>query len=723
MANTYKSFRREDRPNGVTTLVLDGEGPVNTLSRALTADFEKAVPELEQDPMVKAIVLFSGKKDNFIAGADLEMLKAVQTAADGAEISRNGKILLDRLEASPKPWVAAIHGSCLGGGLEVALACRYRVASEEKPTQLGLPETQLGLLPGGGGTQRLPRLVGIQGGLDLILTGRALRAKKAQKLGLVDEVVPRAILRQVAEKRAAELADGTLKPERGNAAPLATVRDPKALARLALEENPVGRRVLFQQAKKKLLEKTRGNYPAPERALEAVRAGFEKGPAGGAESESLGFGELTVSPVAQRLIEIFFAQTALKKDTGVDAPGVAPRPVGHVSMLGGGLMGGGIAYVTANAGIPVRFKDRDDAGLGRGLAHVQTLVDERVKKKSLTRQEGVELMSRLTGTTAYDGMKQTDVFIEAVFEDLALKRRVLADVEALAKPTAVFASNTSSLPIGQIAAEAKRPENVVGMHYFSPVNKMPLLEVIRAPKTSPEAIATVVALGKKQGKTVIVVKDGPGFYTTRILAPYIGEAGFLLSEGASVETIDQALVDYGFPVGPLQLLDEVGIDVASKIAVILEKAFGKRMAPPPAFEKLHADGRAGRKNKKGFYTYDGKDKKVDESVYAAIGTKPKGNADRAEIVERLSLQMINEAAHSRGEGILRSARDGDIGAIFGLGFPPFRGGPFHAADAIGAKALVAKLKALEAKHGPRFAPAPLLVEQAEKGTTFYGSAT
>lgn len=717
---TYTTLRREDGADGVVTLVLDAQGPVNMLSRTFNQEVERVVTALDLDPAVRAVVLFSGKRDNFIAGADLEMLREVRTSGEGAEVSRQGKLLLSRLERSAKPFVAAIHGSCLGGGLEVALACRYRLASEEKATQLGLPETQLGLLPGAGGTQRLPRLIGIQAALDLILTGRSLRAKKALKVGLVDEVLPRAILRQVAERRARELADGSLKLDRGRGAPLLAVRDPKELARLALEENPVGRRVLFQQARKKLLAKTHGNYPAPERALEAVKVGFEKGQAAGDEAESTGFGELAVSEVARRLIEIFFAQTALKKDSGVDAPKVEVQPLGHVAILGGGLMGGGIAYVTANAGIPVRLKDKDDAGISRGLAHVQSLIDERLKRKSLTRQEGVGLLALLTGTTDYAGMKGADVFIEAVFEDLQLKRKVLAEVETFAKPKALFASNTSSIPIGQIAAEAKRPENVVGMHYFSPVNKMPLLEVIQGPRSSPTAVATAVALGKKQGKTVIVVKDGPGFYTTRILAPYIAEAGFLLEEGASIEEIDRALTLYGFPVGPLQLLDEVGLDVASKIAGILEKAFGARLSPPRAFAKLHADGRAGRKNKKGFYGYAQKAKAADATVYGVIGVKVAAGAHGvAEISERLSLQMINEAAHCLGAGILRSARDGDIGAVFGLGFPPFRGGPFHAADALGLGEVVARLRELEQRFGARFAPAPLLAEMASGQRKFY----
>ncbi len=718
--------------DGVATVVLDCPGPVNTLSQRLQAEMEATAAKLEADPGVRAVLLTSGKKDGFIAGADIEMLKQVTTAAEGAAMSRHGKELLARIEKSAKPWVAAIHGACLGGGCEVALACHYRIASDEKVTQIGLPEVQLGLLPGAGGTQRLPRLIGIQAALDVILAGKSVSGAKARKLGLVDEVVPRAILGQVAQQRARELAAGTLRPERGAKSALGALRKPEDIARLALEETPVGRRVLFREAARQLLKKTHGNYPAPRKALEAVRAGYEGGLAEGYEAESQGFGELTVSPEAKALISIFFAQTALKKDSGVDDPKVKARPVERVTMLGGGLMGGGIAYVTVDkAGLPVRLKDKDDAGVGRGLAYVRGILDEAVAKRRRTRPELDAIMSRLSGTAGYDGMKETDLFIEAVFEDIKVKQAVLRDVEAFCKESAIFASNTSSLPIGKIAEASKRPSQVVGMHYFSPVHKMPLLEVIRQPKTSDETVATAVAVGKKQGKTVIVVGDGVGFYTSRALAPYIGEAGFVLEEGAAVEDVDRALVQFGFPVGPLQLLDEVGIDIGGHVAKIMLDAFGARLAPPPGFERLAKQGRQGRKNKKGFYLYDSsasasglrlgkKEKRVDETVYEGTpGGRKRQKIDGEAVAERLALQMANEAALCLQESILRSPRDGDVGAVFGLGFPPFRGGPFRWMDSLGLDQVVRKMEGWREKLGPRFTPAPILVDMAKAGKRFH----
>ncbi len=574
---------------------------------------------------------------------------------------------------------------------------------------------QLGLIPGGGGTQRLPRLIGIQAALDIILAGKSVKARKAAKLGLVDEAVPAPILLQVARARALALATGKLRREKRR-----KLGPAQQLTALALEDNFLGREVLFRQARKMTLAKTKGHYPAPLRALDAIEHGYLKGFAKGLEREAKLFGELSVSPVARRLMEIFFATTALKKDNGTDDPSVKPRRVEKVGVLGGGLMGSGIAYVTVNAGIPVRVRERDDAAAAKALASVRGILDERVKRRSIDRLERGAKMRLLTTATDWSGFQGVDLLIEAVFEDLALKQEMVRAFEAV-NPSGIFASNTSSIPIGRIAEASRRPETVLGMHYFSPVQKMPLLEVIVTPKTSKEATATAVAVGKKQGKTVIVVGDGPGFYTSRILAPYMNEAAQLLAEGVAIDELDRALVDFGFPVGPITLLDEVGIDVGEKVGKILHGAFGERMAAPTALHEVVAAGRLGRKNEKGFYTYDGKKKQVDETVYDLLpGGRTRRSFDAQEIQERVVVQMVNEAIRALGEGILRSARDGDIGAVFGLGFPPFRGGPFRWADGIGTRALLDKVEALREKHGERFEPAPLLVEHGRTGRPFHG---
>ncbi len=719
--------------DGVAIITYDMQGePVNTLAPGIAAEFEKCLTQAAADPKIVGVVFTSGKKDSFVAGAKLDWLQTFKSQADATAASREGQAGMNRLDAFEKPVVAAIHGAALGGGLEWALACRYRIASDSPKTVLGLPETTLGLLPGAGGTQRLPKLIGAQGAIDLILTGKSLKAKKALKLGVVDEVVPPSILRAVAIRRARELAEGKLKPLRRAGTPTAKARsfaeilrgltNRETWAELALEDNPLGRKIMFDQARKQLLKKTRGKYPAPEKALEVIRAGLEDSTSG-YEAEATGFGELVVDEVSHRLVEIFFATTAMKKDNGVKDPKVKPREVRKIGVLGGGLMGGGIASVgSALQRVHVRVKDKDDAGAGRALRHVHGLFHERVKRRTITAREREAKMALITATTDYSGFKSCDMVIEAVFEDLKLKQSVLKDIEGLGGTEQIFASNTSSIPITRIAEASAHPETVIGMHYFSPVNKMPLLEVITTKKTADWVTATTVDVGKRQGKTVIVVRDGYGFYTSRILGPYMNEAAYLLAEGGDIVDIDRALVDFGFPVGPITLLDEVGIDVAQKVGHIMEEAYGDRMKAPAHTDALVKDGRLGRKAKKGFYLYDGKKKVVDPTIYALLPHgKDRKRIDRQEIAERCALQMVNEALLCLGEGILRSPRDGDIGAIFGLGFPPFLGGPFRYIDAQGPGRILQRLEHFQERFGLRFTPAPLLAQYVKASKRFHGS--
>lgn len=697
--------------DGVAIVTLnDTSAPLNTITPAFGEQLLAAIDRVEADASAKAAILVSGKKDSFVVGANVEVLRTIKFAEDAERLSKELARGLVRLARGTKPFVAAVHGAALGGGFELALACHAIVASDDAKTVLGLPEVQLGLIPAANGLLRIAERAGLQTAIDLGLTGKNLRPSKARAIGLVDEICPPAIVVEVARARALALA----------AKPATRKKKQGALA-FALESNPLGRAVLFRKAREATRKKTRGNYPATERVLDVLERFGQKGFASAAELEAKCFGELVVSETAHRLIEVFFAQTALKKDTGVDDPRVAPRAVEQVAVLGGGLMGGGIAYVTIQAGIPVRMKERDDASLGRGLKVVRGLLDERVKRRASTPLARDLAFARLTGATDLSGLKHADVVVEAVFEDLALKQSIVRDVEAVTSDTCVFASNTSSIPIAKIAEASKRPETIVGMHYFSPVNKMPLLEVVRTEATAPWVVATAVALGKRQGKTCIVVKDGVGFYTSRILGPYMNEAAYLVSEGVAIDAIDGALVRWGFPVGPIQLLDEVGIDVAAHVGEIVHAAFGARMTPPAAMTKLLADDRKGRKNARGFYLYDAraKGKKVDPSIYATVGVEPKAKLPIEEIQMRCALQMVNEAMHCFGEGILRAPRDGDVGAIFGLGFPPFRGGPFRWVDAIGAAEVLRRVQGYHDRFGARWAPAPLLVDMAKRGARFH----
>ncbi len=713
------SFEVED---GVAVALFDRAGEsINTISPEVAEEFVAVAERVVEDDAIEALVWGSGKASGFLAGADINFFQTLTDSDEAADTMRSLHQVMAQIEAihieHDKPVVMAIDGPALGGGLEVALTGSMRICTDNPKTQLGQPEVQLGILPAGGGTQRLPALVGIAAALDMILTGKPARPRKARAIGLVDEVVPREVLLDIAKQRARESV-GHLSDQPGP-----SVRDrlsPSHLQAMALEQNPVGRRVLFKKAEEQMLAETKGNYPAPPKALEAVKIGVEQGPEAGFEAEARFFGELVVTPESAALQGLFFASQMMKYATGITS-NARPRPVDKVAVLGGGLMGAGIATVSAmKAGSTVRIKEVDDAGVGRALAHVNGEITKQVERRRLRAFEGEQIMNKVTGATDWDGFATSDIVIEAVFEDLDLKRSLLDQVEDVVGDEVVFASNTSSIPIGDIAAKADRPEAVLGMHYFSPVEKMPLLEIIVTEETADWATTTAVEYGKRQGKTVIVVRDGPGFYTTRILIPYLNEAFFLLGDGASVESIDQAMVQWGFPVGPILLADEVGIDVGAHISQIMIDAFGDRMVGPDMMGGLVADDRKGRKNGRGFYEYDEKGKRggVDESVYAALGLGPRRQMPRKEIQDRISLAMINEAARCLEDGILQSSLDGDMGAVMGLGFPPFRGGPFWWVDQESAAKIVDRLDALTERHGERFAPAQIIRDHAESGKRF-----
>ena len=549
-AGAMRSLTLKRRGDGVAVLLFDTpKRPVNVLSQELLEEAGPLMEEILDDDEIVACVLASAKPDSFIAGADLDQVVGM-TAKEAEAISRGAHEWLGRVEESRKPFVAAIHGAALGGGLEVALACHYRLATDHPRTVLALPEVMLGVLPAAGGTQRLPRLVGLQRALPMLLTGKRVRAAQAFRHGLVDALTSPGGLVETAAKAALGLAKGTLKPN----------RDKQPLTEKPLALPPL-RAWALGKARDEVMKKTRGLYPAPLDILACVEKGLADGIEAGLEEEAGRFGELVGGEKAKNLIRLFEAMTALKKGP----KGEAPRSVKRLGVLGAGLMGEGIAAVSLGLG-PVVLKDVSEDGLARASKNLRKGLDRRLRSGGLTRLERDRQWYGLRPTTRTEDLAGCDLVVEAVFEDLALKRKVLAETEAVIRPDAVFASNTSALPIREIAAKAKRPERVVGMHYFSPVPKMPLLEVVVAERTASWAVATARAFGVAQGKTVIVVKDGPGFYTTRILGPFINEAVVLLDEGAAIPALDAALLDFGFPVGPVALLDEVGIDVAAHVS-------------------------------------------------------------------------------------------------------------------------------------------------------------
>ena len=700
------AFYLHVRPDNVAVVTIDvPDEKMNTLKAAFASEVRAILRQLRDNKALEGVVFISGKPDNFIAGADINMIASCKTAQEAEQLARQGQQIMAEIRKLPVPVVAAIHGPCLGGGLELALACHRRVCTDSPKTVLGLPEVQLGLLPGSGGTQRLPRLIGVSNALEMILTGKQLRPRQALKAGLVDDVVPHSILLEAAVEQV----------KKGRASGRRLPLRERVLA------GPLGRALLFKLVSKQTEQKTHGNYPAARRIISVVRTGLEQGSGSGYNAEAKAFGELAMTPQSAALRGLFFASTELKKENGSEAQ---PLPLRAVGVLGGGLMGGGIAYVTAVKGkLPVRIKDINAQGINHALKYSWDLLEKKVRRRHIKATERDSQMALISGATDYRGFHNRDIVVEAVFEDLALKQKMVAEVEQHCAPHTIFASNTSSLPIGDIAAHAARPAQVIGLHFFSPVDKMPLVEVIPHAGTSARTIATTVQLAKKQGKTPIVVADRAGFYVNRILAPYINEAMRCLMEGESIEHIDNALVKFGFPVGPIQLLDEVGIDVGTKIIPVLERAYGPRFsAPNDAVSAILKDDRKGRKNGRGFYLYPAKGRKSkkqpDPAIYALVGVKPASRLSEAQIAERCVMMMLNEAARCLDEGVVRSPRDGDIGGVFGIGFPPFLGGPFRYMDTLGAGEVVATLQRLAAQYGERFAPCESLVRMAEERSAF-----
>ncbi|HEX4953300.1 MAG TPA: 3-hydroxyacyl-CoA dehydrogenase NAD-binding domain-containing protein [Thermoanaerobaculia bacterium] len=691
------------RRSDLAWLWLDEPGRrVNTLSARLLSAFEGWLAELEQHPPA-GLVVISAKPDTFVAGADLEELAGLADQAGVLALVRQGHGLLLRLEKLPCPTVAAIHGACLGGGLELALACRFRVATRAAATRLGLPEVELGLIPGLGGTQRLPRRIGVMAALDLLLTGRRLDAESALRRGLVDEVCDPPDLEEVAERLARR---PPRRPLRLGA------RAANLVARL-----PGLRRAIFGPAEKQVLARTQGCYPAPLRALEVVARGLRQPLPRALETEATAFAELVTSETARNLVGLFFLKKHVEAEAAALAKG-APA-VERLGVVGAGFMGAGVAQLAALRGLPVVLIDRDEPALARGTKQVGELFGALEARRRLVGAAATAARGRVVPTLEMADLAGVDLVIEAVFEDLAVKHQVLGAVEAATSERLVFASNTSALPIASIAAASRRPERVVGMHFFSPVAKMPLLEVIHHPGTDRQALAMAVAVGERLGKTVVVVADGPGFLTTRVLAPLLNEAARCLLEGASIPEVDRAATAWGWPVGPLALLDEVGLDVARHAQGVMTAGLGVRFEAPPPLARLADEGRFGRKAGRGFYRYEGKAKTPDVSVYALIGWQARP-LPAEDIADRLWLAMLNETARAIEDGILRDPRAIDLAVVFGFGFPPFRGGLLREADRRGLSWVVDRLSALAERYGGEaLAPAPLLVRMAAAGEGFH----
>lgn len=708
----------------------DPDRSQNVLTIEVMAALEQAVRDAEEaagSGVLRVLLFRSAKPDSFIAGADVKAIATVENGREGTEAARQGQALFGRIAALPVPTVAAIQGTCLGGGTELALSCDYRLAADDERTRIGLPEVQLGILPAWGGSTRLPRLVGLSAALGMILTGKAVRVSRARRIGLVHRVLPR---RQF-EARSLEMV-GAL--ARGGALPRGRGGRRRGLATRLMDGTAPGRALVLRGARGRVLKRTGGHYPAPLKVLDVIRRSSGRRVAEGLEIEARAVGDLVVSPVCKNLLFLFQLRESARKGPwgagdrageSVRKPRVGGRAdmVERMAVVGAGPMGGGIAQVAAYNGIGVRMKDIRHEAVAGGLAHARAIFDGAVKRRSLRKREAGRRMGLISGGIDYAGVGSADVVVEAVVESMEIKRAVLREVEAAVRPDAIIATNTSSLSVDEMAAALERPGRFAGMHFFNPVHRMPLVEVVRGAGTDPDTVETLAALAIRLGKVPVVTRDTTGFLVNRILGPYLNEAGHLLDEGWDAATVDRAWKRFGMPMGPYRLIDEVGIDIVAHAGKTMATALGDRMAPAASLMALAGSGRLGRKGGTGFYRYvKGKQEKFDSSVYADMRLRGRRSVPGdALVVDRLVLTMVNEAARVLQSEVVRSAADVDLGMVMGTGFPPFRGGLLKHADDRGLPEVLDGVSALHASHGGRYRPCALLAELCDAGETFHGA--
>ena len=677
---------------------------MNVISSQFMEELMSCLDRIEKDESIRGVVLKSKKPGVFVAGADIKWLQDLKTEEDCNNFARMAQVPFNRLEALKAPTVAAVSGVCLGGGLELALACRWRVGADAPAVQVGLPEVKLGLIPGGGGTQRLPAVVGIRNALELAASGKSLNAGDALKLGLMDALYPAGDL----DAKAKDFL-------------LLKIREQAAVARPwsaedfrygapAEEKEAEFRKQLFAGARQMALKATKGFIPAPLKVIDSIEAGATRGFQAGLQAEREIFGSILWSREARSLIDLFLMQNAMTKVYGSRDRSIKPEPIKKVGVLGAGLMGSGIAHSVIMSGRQAVMKDVSDEALERGVISIRSILKGEVDKGRMTQEKMNDALSRITKSTDFAAFSDVDLVIEAVFEDMGIKQQVIGEIEKVLPTHAIFASNTSSLAISELSGASVRPDRFIGLHYFSPVNRMPLLEIIRGRKTSEQTVVTAVAFSHATRKLPIVVNDCWGFYTTRSVAAYLAEALNCLNDGADIQTIDEALTGFGMPVGPMTLLDEVGHDVGAHVLTIMKGAYPARFSDE--LGKLTvADGRFGRKNQRGFYLYEaGKKKGVDESAYKLFKNRKDAPLGKEEVRDRVVLCLVNEVGFCMGENVLTNPIDAEMGLIFGIGFPSFRGGPLHYIDHRGIGNIVQGLETLREKWGERFSPAPYLVQ-------------
>jgi len=707
LPGSFGPFRLEARASGVAVLWFDDPARrVNLLDSAAVASLRRALDTIKRRAdasFPRALVLTSGKEGQFIAGADVAEFDRLEGPADAETKVKEAQLLFQEWDDLPFPTVAAINGPCLGGGTELALALRYRISSDSRDVIIGLPEVQLGILPGFGGTTRLPRLIGMIPALSLLLSGRTLDPRRARRMGLVDDVLPATRFGERAVAWTEALLANTRPPRRAAPSPIHHV----------MQSVPLFRAYALAQARKSVLRETKGHYPAPLEIIRVVNATWGKPIPEALKIERKAVSKLLFTPESINLRRLFMLRERAKRVP----PAEGARPVAYAGVLGAGTMGGEIAYLLSMRDARVRLRDVKAEPILKSLAHARSLFQREVSRGRLTKSGMERALSRIEPTLDLEGFRRVQFVLEAVVEDLNIKQSLFRELEEQVAPTCVFATNTSSLSVGAMARGLTHPERVVGMHFFNPATRMPLVEVIRTEGTDPAALDTVVALTRRLKKTPVIVRDQPGFLVNRILMPYLAEAVGFVERGQSIPVIDKALLDFGMPMGPLELLDEIGMDVARKVAHVLSEAFGSRIPSLALIDRMVSEGALGKKAGIGFYRYDQGARRGVNPAIQALATSHEA-VPAAEIADRLVDAMVNEASLALDDRVVDESSDVDLAMILGTGFPPFRGGLLRHADAVGIGTIVERL-ARRQQAGAPYGPSGRLQRMALAGEKFH----
>jgi len=700
-------FYKEESNVGVITFDQP-DSKVNVLNAATLTALDKMLDELKSKTL-KVLIIQSAKKDIFIAGADIKEIENITEVADGKKKAQAGQRVMDKIEDLPYPTVAVIDGAALGGGCELALACRYRIMTFNDKIRIGLPEVNLGFVPGFGGTYRMPRLLGLQGALKIIVSGAPINSSAAFKSGLVDRLYPSVGLQDRIKEFIEEIS--TQPHKRIFKAP-----EPKGFNAF-LEKNSIGQSVVYKQTIKSIQKATKGFYPAPLKAVDVIRKTLYLPREQALDIESTAFAELAITPISKNLVKVFYLSEKYKKLTLPGTENIKPMPISKGAVIGAGIMGGGIAQLFSDRGVWARIKDINYDAIAKGLKAANDVYASALKRKKVKPYQVAAKMAMISGTVDYSGFADADIAIEAVVENMDVKKKVFAEVSQVLSDKAILASNTSSLSVTEMARASKDPSRVIGFHFFNPVHRMPLIEIITTELTSQQTLVTTLEFAKKLGKTPIVVKDAPGFLVNRILLAYINEAGRILEEGGSIEGIDRYATNFGMPMGPFTLSDEVGLDVGVKVLHVLENGLGPRFKPGNFFEHVLDKKLLGKKSGKGFYIH-GKEKTVNSEVQSLV--KSGSGVPEEEAIDRMMFIMINEAAMILQEKVVDGPDTVDIGMIMGTGFPPFRGGLLRYADSLGIDRMVERMEKLEARFkDSRFKPCGYILDLKSRGAKFY----